>query len=237
MTASSIAIFIAAAATAGGCGRGAESSADIPLSDIYADFEVRANGTSSSMAQASLRIDSNTYLELTGSDRLVASAAQFEFEMSQNEFLGIVTYNATFEISDEGTIYTIAFERSSGPQATDSWAELPPPFELDAPLSVETFSRSDDDIELRYSPSGSPDLMRWTVTGGCVEYEESALEEDDGSLVIEAGTLTPVGDVGEGCTATLRAERVRVGTIDQRFGDGGIIWAIQVRAVDIELTP
>jgi len=226
-------------------------STDVRTSGIYADLDVVARGDGDSTVSASLRVGgslSNTYLELIDGDVLMAHQGEDKEEMDEHSFpLGPVTYDATFDVDDENTPFRVEFAREAhdeaeeecrGGGAPNSFATLPAPFAFDGPSRDQSFSRSEADIEITWSPNGLRDGMTWRVSGDCISGDSGDISGDPGRITIERGKLRAIqGREAETCSMTVEIVRSRGGAVDPAYGEGGRFSARQVRAISLKSAP
>lgn len=224
-------------------------SDDVATDGIYAHFEINGNAAGEAHASGTLRVGgpaSNTFLDLTPNDSLVAyrGADEESRAMSKSNNLGIISYHATFGVATNGTPYRIAFLRShaegeecNGVSAPNSTASMPMPMSITAPVGSPAYSRSTDPITITWSPSGTSDQMYWNASGPCIQpIGNTAISGDTGSYDIAPQTIVGTDTAGA-CTITIGLERRRDGTLDPAYGEGGTIWASQVRSVNVQSTP
>lgn len=217
-----------------GCTETVESE-DIRTSGIYPEITVEASGSGSSSVTVKLKVggdDSNTFLELTGDDRLEATVDGDTKELDET---GSFTYRTTFPVDAEDTQFVIGFIRGDADDsAPASVVRLPAPFELT--LGATEASRADDDLEYTWEPAGSGD-MDWELEGDCIQRDDGETP-DDGSNRIGAGTIdTFESEAEDSCTVALELSRERSGSIDEAFTEGGRIVARHVRRDSFTSTP
>ncbi len=185
------AVFLTAAACAD------VASEDVLTSGIYADLSVEGSDHGTSTVTAKLKVGgsgSNTYVELTGTDELIASVGDETQVMVEQTIGDYHEYVAGFATADGGDVFTVSFNRSVDEGAPNSSMTLPDPFDID-PVQGP-FQRSSD-ITLTWSPASSPDNMRLTATGSCVLTYGRDISGDPGIVTIEADSLVPI-DEGSG---------------------------------------
>jgi hypothetical protein len=215
-------------------------SADIRTSGVHARIEVEADGSGESVVRTTLLSggrSSNTYLELSGGDRLVATAAGIEKELveSRTEF-DQVHYVAGIPKDGGGTAFTVAFERPSGngDDAPDSHVVLPPPFHLTAPASGALLEPATQALRIAWDRVAT-DPVDVTVEGDCLDTWERHFDTDPGFVDIPARKLSTWGT--ESCHADVTVARTRHGDLDPHFGGGGTIDARQVRRTYVVVRP
>ena len=74
------------------------------------------------------------------------------------------------------------------------------------------------------------------LSGDCFYGQNITVDGDPGVYIIEAGILESI-DGQQDCNGTLTLTRKRFGTIDETYGEGGEFRALQVRHININLTP
>jgi hypothetical protein len=217
-----------------GCTETVEST-DIRTSGIYPEITVEANGSGSSTVTVKLKVggsDSNTFLELTGDDRLEATVGDDTKTLDET---GSYTYRTSFSEDAEGTEFIIGFIRGEADDsAPESTVLMPAPFELT--LGATEASRADDELEYTWDPAGSGD-MDWELEGDCIQRDDGSTP-DDGSNTIAAGSIeTFDSDKDETCTVELSLSRENGGDIDGKFTEGGRIVARHVRGDSFTSAP
>lgn len=215
------------------------ASEDLHTSGIYADILVSADGSGDSEVSAVLRAGgalSTTFVELTGDDQLTATYKEETKALTQTSLGTLHSFSASFDSADVGTDYLVALERSVDAGAPDTVIQLPEPFEL-TELEITEFSRSGEDLTIEWTPSGEGDPMYITVDGDCFLLWSEDISGDPGTFTVEAGSLEAVGETATNCEATVSLRRVRSGTLDSGFGEGGSALGQQERELTIQSTP
>jgi hypothetical protein len=213
------------------------NSADLKTAGMSTTMQVTADGTGQTTAIAQFNVDSNgtDFVNLSSGDTAVAQVAGQSRTMSESNFLGDIAYQTTFSGEDgAGTLYTIALQRTSDVSAPSSTCTLPSPFDITAPTSSGSFSRSSD-LTVTYDNAGTEDTMTWGISGAC-GAASGTVSGDSGTFTIAKGLLVPDTQNGA-CQATLTMTRSRPGQVDSHFGSGGSIVGQQVRSVTFNSVP
>lgn len=154
---------------------------------------------------------------------------------------GRVAHGRLFRDFDRNARFYVYLWRDNRDSVGDSWATLPPSFELATPAQGQTLSRSGN-IDLSWTNPGSGDLMRLLVRGDCDDgssvSETIDLGADDGAESIPASAYD--GDIAGGaatCNLRLIVRRIDRGYINSGYGRGGLFEGIEQRWVDITSTP
>jgi hypothetical protein len=215
-------------------------SDDVLTDGMYA--ELRAEASEDGIrATATLRVggaSSNTYVKLTGSDSLTATAAGETEEMTaQNNGGNVFRYTADLDATAEDTVVVFRFDRSIDDGAPSSRCTLPRPMVIEAPVDGDVFRRADDDLVITWDTSGSNQPIELTVEGACFDDLQVSLEDDPGTYTIQAGTLASAGDPPSACEATVALSRRNNGTLDPGFGEGGLVVCSQVRTTTFRSDP
>jgi hypothetical protein len=222
-------------------------STDIRTSGIYPEFTVLATGNGKSQVSVKLKTggnDSNTYLDLTGPDELVCTAADTEKTLTQDG----TAYKATFSTDEGGTVFTFSLNRGDEDEnAPDSHVTLPDPYVVDGVDSTTEISRADGTLEVTWDASDADDTHTWTVTGEDCLFQTDGNASTDGKLTLRGDDFnaTPSAEDPEAteaestCEATLCIDRKLTGSLDPAFAEeeGGEIRAIQRRCVTFISTP
>lgn len=230
--------LLAAGAALAGCSEDVDSD-DVATDAVYASISVSATGDGTSSVYTSLRVggsNSNTFLDLTDYDALIAFVNDTSKSMSQSGN----GYVASFPFEAEDTPYRVSFLRTpppdgecAGKSAPNSTVTLPAPFEITSPIQDAAVSRASA-LSLQWAGSGEVDAMSFSVDGSCIQYYSDDIANDNGTFTIPANTLMVIGSADTACTATISVGRYRDGELDENYGEGGTIGARQTRAVQFQ---
>ncbi len=214
------------------------TSEDILTSGIYADLSVEASDHGTSTVRAVLKVggaSSNTYVQLTGEDELVATVGDESQPMVEQTLGDYHEYVAGFATANGGDVFKVSLNRSIDEGAPNSTMTLPDPFDIDP---VTGPLQRSSDITITWSPANSTDNMRITAAGSCVLTYERDISGDPGTVTIEAGSLIPLDDAAqESCEVTYQIDRWRAGTLDPGYGEGGKAIAHQIRTISVLTQP
>jgi hypothetical protein len=198
-----------------GCSKETTSSSNIKTGGIAALIDVNAFDDSNATVHVELRVggsSSNTYVDLEGQDRLIATAAGKTKTLTAVD-TGV--YEADFSDVEGGTEFSVTLDRPDDITADDNSGSLPDPFTLDDPTS--DLSRMSDDLTLTWAPADTGDGMHVDIDGKCI-FGYGHDMSDTGSFVVAAGELDSTGgDKPETCDLTAKVERVRDGSADTAF--------------------
>jgi hypothetical protein len=216
-------------------------SVDILTSGINAQIVVEAEGDGTTQARASLFLGSPgslDFIELQGDDRLVAVVDQDAREMTEFDFLNIVSYQATFDTDAPDTLFDVQFIRTIDLGAPSSTCTLPAGFDLTTSAEGLEVSRAAE-IVVDWAPSGELDDMRYEIKGICLQDVVDVIQNDTGGIILVADTLVKAeGDgVEDSCQATFTMWRTRGGDLDPGYGEGGTIECRQVRSFTFTSIP
>src|SRR6478752_475663 len=196
-----------------GCSKETTSSNNIKTGGIAALIDVYADTDTKAVVHVKLVVggsSSNTYVDLEGQDKLVATADD------QTKTLSVVDtgiYEATFSGVGEDTAFTVTLDRPEDTTASDNSGDLPAPFSLDKP--TEDLSRKDDALDVSWAPDSS-DKMNLDFDGDCIfSYDKDV--SDTGAYTVKAGVLESTGKDAETCDIDLLATRTRSGSADSKF--------------------
>lgn len=217
-------------------------SDDVLTSGVYAHIDVVADGQGASFVETILKVGgqtSNTFLELSGDDRLEARAGGEAQAMTRRDgVFGALSYTAEFDGDAADTPFEVAFLRAIDDGAPSSAVTLPAPFALTAPAATLRLARGTDDLVVTWEGAGQSDPMELRLSGDCIMTHVQELEDDSGSFTLPAGTLVPPSDDAPSeCPLRLTLARARQGTLDGGYGKGGRIEASQERVVEFASTP
>lgn len=216
-------------------------SSDLETAGIVPVVEFLSAGDGTVEVRASLRaggLASNTFLELTGGDRLVARSTDDQTSLMGTTGLSpYLLYVGFLQGGVPGTELSVSLLRERHENATDSAATLPANFEV---LGFEggsdgrgkPFIVGVDDLPVRWTNS-SNDQISVSVQGVCVHSEFGAEQPDTGRLTLSAASLHSwEGRSGERCTGEVIVRRVRGGQVDRIF-DEGRVTAVQERRMTV----
>ena len=149
-------------------------------------------------------------------------------------------YATSFPYEAANTPYRVAFLRTpppdgecAGKSAPNSNVMLPAPYGITGPLQDAVQSRAAS-LALMWSPAGEADSMSFAVDGPCIQHYADTIDNDNGTFTIPANSILVVGSANVACTATISVTRSRQGTLDENYGEGGVISATQSRSVQIQ---
>lgn len=218
-----------------GCSEDVDSDA-IRTHGMYARFTAEATGNGSTELKAELRVGgaNGTFVKLSPGDELVASTGGKSKKMG-----GIddrKRYRTTFDTDEGGTEFQIAFNRKEDESAPNSKVTLPEPFALSLAEEQSDEVERGNSVEIEWTPKGKGKIQ-WEIDGDCI-WNESGEVNDSGSWKIPASAIRVKSlDEGETCEVTVELKRVRRGSIDVNFEEGGVFEATQVREVSFTSTP
>jgi hypothetical protein len=186
---------------------------------------------------------SGDYIELQGDDELIAWQGANQKRMSEDEGIGVVSYDATFETDAVDTVFRIELRRGVDEGAPNSSVRMPAPFELTS-FPEGDVSRTAD-LMVTWDTATDDDEMNWLISGECIESESGPLQAGATQLLIGAGSLQkrqpdpnmPGMVIPDSCLATITIERETEGSIDPGFEEGGSFGARQVRQTQFTTAP
>lgn len=205
---------------------------------MYASIEATADGDGTTTVSASLFLGPPSdliFIDLVAGDQLIAHHGGQSKNMTEIIILNIVSHTATFAGDDEDAEFDIEFRRDVDPGAPSSLVTLPAPFTLGiVPPSVSRGA----DFGVNWTGS-SPDPMRWSANGSCIQAASGTIAGDPGSVTMPAGTFrkAPGMNIPDSCEVTVTVTRERDGDVDRAFGEGGTATGIQTRSVTFTSTP
>ncbi|NUN51255.1 MAG: hypothetical protein HUU06_00500 [Planctomycetaceae bacterium] len=222
-----------------GCSREVTSSQNIKTAGIAALIDVTAESDSLSTVVAELRIagsSSNAFVSLDGDDRIMATAADTTKEMVVEDLAGV--YQAEFPTAAADTKFSVALERATDEEsARGNSGSLPAPFEI-GPTPDTKPSRANEDITLTWTAGDSSADMVAELRGNCIFDEKIDVVGDEGTLLIEKGTLKSTSsDKPEECEITVTMTRSRNGAADPGFDPESWFRLHQVRKASFVSAP
>jgi hypothetical protein len=215
-------------------------SSTVTTDKMAAEISITVDATGKAFVQASLWThpsDGGLLQEdsvyLTGDDALVATADGRSVQLAEQNLIALHDYVATFNAPHEGQRYEVALERSQQPSAPSSVVTVPAAVTL-SPLTP--FSRAHG-VTIQWAPSGSTDQVHVSVDGVCATFDQDV--KDTGQLAIPGGAFTPhtMDQANTTCDATVAVMRVRTGTLDPAYGQGGSIVASQEQSAVVSSSP
>lgn len=217
-------------------------SDDVLTDGIYVNYDAVNTGGATTEATAVFRVGgaaSNTFVNLGGDDSVTVSVDGDEpTALSETNLGDLYSYVGTFQATAEDSSFAFALNRSIDEGAPASDCSLPAPLSLQTPADGATFSRPNDPIPVTWDNSGQADDLEVVLESDCIVTSVNAVSGDPGTFVIEAGSYTVFEDrQDEQCEATIKVRRIRTGTLDAGFGEGGRIACTQERTVSIRLDP
>lgn len=204
----------------------AEELPRLPTERLLADIQISALTDTS--AEVVVRLQDQDALpgelyELDLGEELTVTLPGIVITLVSSRLNAQPVYSATIPEPPVDATYYVAFNRVPPDQtAADSQLSLPNGLSLIAP---DAFSRSGEDLELSWSPTGAEDALELELNGSCLETVRQQIP-DTGSYILPAGSVTGTGD----CPANLTLTRLRPGTVDEAFAGGESV-AFQQRSV------
>lgn len=201
------------------------ASEDVRTSGVHADFTALASkgepSDSGTKVSAYLRTggdNSNTFLDLTGEDKLIITVGDESRELTGEERTGDFTEDA------DDTLITFAFMRGEDDDsAPNSTVTLPPAFEptLEGITLVDgqdpEIPRSAD-LTITWEGASTSDEVNYHVEGDCLFLREGGGEPNNGSVTIDSDDFkVESGEEANKCGAKLYVELVRTGTLDENL--------------------
>jgi hypothetical protein len=218
-----------------GCSKETTGSSNIKTGGIAALIDVYAEDDTTATVHVELKVggdSSNTYVDLEGSDKLVATAGD------KSKTLSVVDsgiYEADFSGLEPGTEFQVVLDRPDDTTASDNSGVLPDPFDFEEPAS--DLSRADDDLELVWAPSGTGDDMEVEIDGSCT-FPYSHSMSDSGAYTVAAGEIESTGgDKPEACNLTAQMTRTKEGVADTLFDPESHFRLHQVRTAKFSSNP
>ncbi|AWB68794.1 hypothetical protein C2869_21385 [Saccharobesus litoralis] len=224
------------------------SSTDLKSSGFYANMRVSAQGDGQTNVTVNLSTGSGIDadgIKLDGGDYLEVEAKGNRKRMSRN-----VGYTTDFLFDDGPTEFVISLYRTSDESMPNSSVTLPQDFVIQTPVANTTFS-ADDFIQLAWSPEVNGGNIKLNFAGYCYSIDDSSqLPISTVTTLIDNGVHS-VGvssllnsrsdrdkfDMNKACPITVSLQREAQGSLDPNYGQGGSVWAMQARSVDIQVQP
>ena len=221
-------------------------SENIRTKGIRAEMSVTATGASvnnDSLVEVRLYSGSGgvggTLIELSGGDTLRAYADAQEFGLVEVSESFDLYYHATLPTGNLNTVYKVSFIRDEGVSATESTVMLPEPFEVTSDDSVDV--TKEENLNIAWSPAiiGEQLAMRIvldcrTSSNGSVSTNSTSYIDDDGSEIIDISNY--IREDVTTCDGEIHLKRIKIGSLDSNFGEGGSIEGVQRRIIEFNVT-
>ncbi|TVQ92895.1 MAG: hypothetical protein EA397_05790 [Deltaproteobacteria bacterium] len=212
---------------------GSESLLTSGMSAVIRGESLDGNSTQVSAILRAGGPTSSTFVKLEGDDALTASVGELEVTLTEASLGAMTSYRGTLPDADPETIFVVSLRRTLDDGATGTTFFLPEPFEI---LSEHGEVEDTSAVEITWEPSGSSHQVLLEVTGTCIVGGLDELEGDPGSVVIPSEYLDFLGEQpGVSCPVDVRIAKVRGGSLDPGFGEGGWAQGIQSRATTFTL--
>ena len=224
-------------------------SENIKTQGIGANIEATAVGNGTTEIRVALYVgdkSSGTVLNLSGSDSLTVEANGIVKSLGKIEdIFGDISYEATFDFDDAGSLFKISFIRDDGTSATNSTVTLPDAVDFVLPTTNKVF-RNGDEISITWQPSGISSTVQLSFNTLCPQsgggssfiYSERDIA-DTGTFTINSSVI--IGETavdvtpGNACTTSIGIARQQAGSLDSNFGEGGSIIGEQLRSRNISI--
>ena len=237
-------IIIIALPVLSACSEDADSE-DIKTSGIRAEIDVTSNSDNHAEINVAMRVggsNSNTYIKLSGGDKLTATLNSSTLknldEITDALDNKKVTYNVTFNDTNSGAnnaSYKVSLERPTDTDALNSIVTVP-----DAATGFiadkNSFSRSTEDLSLTWDGLNDGSNVSLSYAGDCVRSDTVATT-DDGSYQLNSGSIVSNSASNQNCDITFSLERQASGSLDSNFGEGGYIRAFKTTSIEVSSTP
>ncbi|ESP94806.1 MULTISPECIES: hypothetical protein [Pseudoalteromonas] len=225
-----------------GCSTETTESKDVKTEAIWADIYVTSQGKDSRViAELNVSGRNGNNIKLSDKDRLEASAAGVTKALERDDDFFDIDYRAVFNISEEGTKYTVTLTRDAVGDALTTTLIMPKPFTIITPQENQSFHKTDT-LEVSWTDSKQNNTQldaKLTIRCKKDDGNEASVVEnyidtnDDGSLSIDLASLEGLNDSvlnnKKSCEGEVFMERFNHGTLDSRFADSSRARAIQQR--------
>jgi hypothetical protein len=244
MDARALACAAGLATLAGCCGMCAETtrSENVRTEGMRADVRVESYADLKTHVYVSLRVGgslSNVYPEVTGADRLEATASKetIPLPFSRN-VVQTPSHHGIFSADTSGQTVEIRFLRSANTSALGTRVVMPPPLTVTGPAPGTELGPGPAVLVLTWAPI-STEPLQWSVDGRCIVDRRGDVPRDTGRLEIALapGKTEDGGVTREPCDVHATLERTGRGTLDPAFGEGGTITAFQRREAHVHYSP
>ncbi len=217
------------------------SSENVTTAGIAADINVVADGSGRTEVRVFLEVGSGglgaTSLRLGPSDSLTVLANGIQKTMIEDSSIfGQFSYTASYDFDDADTFIVVSFLRVNGVSAPNSSVTLPAGFIVSSPTSNVAYGRNDN-ISIVWTPNITSIVPKIQVTLTCTQtngiaitaFQNVALSSDSGIATLPVAAVMPIGelDTGRLCEGRVDLSRLRRGTLDPNYGEGGDITAEQ----------
>jgi hypothetical protein len=210
-------------------------SNDVFTHGITADIAAQAVGDGTTTVSATLYVGDPAnldFVELAGSDQLLAEFAGDQRPMAETQLGNIVSHQTSFADDTDGDAFTVAFERTVDVSAPMSVATLPVAFTMNQP---PTMAQRSSDLTLSWTSTASTDTMGWSASGACIQVASGSIAANGSALTITANTLIQEGSAAS-CTVTVDIQRQKLGVLDPAYGSGSV-YGLQTRSFQLTSNP
>jgi hypothetical protein len=226
---------IAAALSGGGCGATTASS-QVRTGGLIALIDVTAERADVAVVSADVMVggaQDKTRVVLEDGDQLYAEVAHDKREMTSG---GNGSYQVEFPRCDGK--FVVSLSRVGDRAALQSSGNMPPGFDIVSGFGDRPLSRANDDVTVRWNPSGSDSDVSIELEGDCVHDEQFHVGADAGSYVIPAGTIAAWRmQEKDTCNVALRVVLTRKGATDPVLSRDSSFQLRQVRTTRIVSVP
>lgn len=176
---------------------------------------------------------STTFVKLEDDDNLTATDGDQSISLVEASLGALTSYRGTFSHADPEAVFTVSLNRTLDEGAPASTFSLPEPFTAS---SEQTDIDDPSNVEITWEPSGSEHQLVLEVDGNCITGGVRNLDGDAGLVTIPESFLNFLGEQpGVSCPVEARIAKVRGGSLDGGFGEGGRAQGAQVRAVEFTI--
>ena len=232
-------ICVVCIAVISGCS--STSSENVTTEGIAADINIVADGSGSTGVRVFLEVGSGglgaTSLRVGPSDSLTVLANGIQKTLIEDSSIfGQFSYTASYDFDDAGTLFVVSFLRDNGVSAPNSTVTLPDGFFVASPTGNDIYG-TNESISIVWTPNNTSIVPTIQVTLTCtqtngiaiVAFQNVALTSDSGIAALPVAAVMPIGelDTSKLCEGRVDLSRLRRGSLDPNYGEGGNITAEQ----------
>lgn len=172
---------------------------------------------------------STTYVKLEDDDVLTVQVGDLTQPLDEQSLGPLTSYRTTVAIADPEQPFTVSLDRTLDDGAPATTFSLPEPFQITTePDQIDP----SEAIQVAWEPSGTSEQLRLEVSGECIDGGIRDLTNDDGVTTVPSDYLDSVMEQpGASCPVEITISKIRGGTLDPAYGEGGQAQGVQSRSV------
>lgn len=172
---------------------------------------------------------STTYVKLEDDDVLTVQVGDLTQPLQEVSLGALTSYRTTMAVADPELPFSVSLDRTLDEGAPNTTFSLPESFQITTQADQIDPSEA---IQIAWEPSGTSDQLRLEVSGECIDGGIQDLTGDDGVTTVPSDYLDSVVEQpGASCPVEVTISKIRSGTLDPAYGEGGLAQGVQSRSV------